>query len=62
MVYSYSKVKKLSRFDFIELKKVIKDFYLKAKFHNFDTQQNSINIPEFETVYFDVQLPPGCPP
>ena len=57
---SYSKDKKLSSFDFNELKKVIKDFYLKAKFHNLDIQQNSINIPEFETVYFDVQLPPGA--
>ena len=60
MVDSYSKNKKLSNFDSNELKKVIKDFYLKAKFHTLDTQQNSVNIPEFETVYFEVQLPPGA--
>ena len=60
MFDSYSKDKKISRFDFYELKKIIKDFQLEAKFHNLDTQQNSINILEFETVYFDVQLPPGA--
>ena len=59
MVDSYSKNKKLSRIDFVQLKKVVEAFNQQST--NKDQQQNSINTPSFEIEndFFEMQLLPG---